>query len=57
MLKGFASFYNVKILNSFNAELRLKDTEYATKIKLINLLSELRVFKFVTTLALVFKKM
>ena len=54
--KGFASTYNVKILNSFNPELQLKDTESVIKNNLKKLLSELRGFKFVTTLVLVFKK-
>ena len=44
------------ILNSFNPELQLKDTESAIKIKLIELLAQLRGFKCVTTLVLVFKK-
>ena len=51
--KGYASTYNVEILNSFNPELQLKDTESAIKSKLIELLSQLRGFKFVTTLVLV----
>ena len=50
--KGFASFFNVEILYSFNHELQIKDTESATK----ELITELRGFKFVTTLVLVFKK-
>ena len=54
--KGFASTSNVEILNSFNPELQLKDTESAIKNKLKKSLSELRGFKFVTTLVLVFKK-
>ena len=54
--KGYASTYNVKILNSFNLELQLKDTESAIKSKLIQLLSQLGGFKFVATLVLVFKK-
>ena len=29
--KSYASFYNTKILNSFNTELQLKDTESAIK--------------------------
>ena len=29
--KGFASFFNVEILYSFNHELQIKDTESATK--------------------------
>ena len=35
----------------------LKDTEYAVRNKLIDLLTELKGFKFVTTLVLEFKKM
>ena len=54
--KDFASTYNVEILNSFNPELQLKDTESAIKSKLIELLTQLEGFKFVTTLVLVFKK-
>ena len=54
--KGFACTYNVEILNSFNSELQLQDTESAIKSKLIDLMSKLREFKFVTTLVLVFKK-
>ena len=53
--KGYASTYNVEILNSFNPELQLKDIESAIKSELIKLLSQLRGFKFVTTLVLVFK--
>ena len=40
--KDFGSSYNVEILNSFNPQLPLKDTESAIKSKLINLLYELR---------------
>ena len=46
----------VENLNSFNPELKLKDTESAIKSKLIELLTQLKGFKFVTTLVLVFKK-
>ena len=53
--KSYAITYNVEILNCFNPELQLGDTESATEIKLIKLLSQLRGFKFVTTLVLVFK--
>ena len=35
--KGYASTYNIEILNSFNPELQLKDTEIAIKNKLIEL--------------------
>ena len=38
--KGYASTYSVKILNPFNPELQLKDTESAIKTKLIDLLFE-----------------
>ena len=40
---------------SFNPELQLKDTKSVIKNKLIDLLSELRVFKFVIT-SVKFKK-
>ena len=46
----------VEILNYFNCELQLKDTESPIKSKPIELLTQLRGFKFVTTLVLVFKK-
>ena len=55
-MQGFASSYNVEFLNSFNPELQFKDAEFAIKSKIIDLLTELRGFKFVTTLVLVFKK-
>ena len=55
--KGFASTYNVETLNSFNSELQLKDAKSAIKSKLIELLTQLKGFKFVTTLVLVFEKM
>ena len=54
--KGYASTYIVEILNSFIPDLQLKDTESALKNKLIDLLSELKGFKFVTTLVLGYKK-
>ena len=50
------STYSVQILNYFNPELQLKDTQSAIKNKLLYLLSKLRGFKFVKTLALGFKK-
>ena len=40
--KGFESTYNVTILNAFNPELQLKDTESAIKLKLTDLSSTLR---------------
>ena len=54
--KGFASTCNVEILDSFNPELQFKDTEFAIKSKLRELLTQLKSFKFVTISALVFKK-
>ena len=53
---GNTRTYNVEILNSFNPELQLEDTESAVKSKLIDLSIQLKGFAFVTTLALVFKK-
>ena len=47
--KGYGSTHSVEILNYFNPELQLKYKESAITSKLIDLLSELRVFKFVTT--------
>ena len=52
--KSFASCYNAKTLNSFNPE--LKDTEPAIRCKPADSLSELKSFKFVRKLVLVFKK-
>ena len=46
----------LKFLDSFNPKLQLKDTESSIKNKLIDLLAELRGFKFVATLVLEFKK-
>ena len=43
------STHNVEIFNSFDPELQLRDTESVIKSKLINLWSELRGLKFVTT--------
>ena len=54
--KGYASSYNVEILNPFNAELQLQDIKSAIKCKLIELLTQLKGFELVTTLVLVFKK-
>ena len=53
--KGYGNTYNVEIWNFFYPELHLKATESATKNKLIDLLSELRGFKFVKALVLEFK--
>ena len=54
--KGYASSYIIEILNSFNSELEREDTESAIKSKLIELLTQSKSFKFVTTVVLVFKK-
>ena len=54
--KGFASSYNVEIVNSFNPELLLKNTESVIKSKVIDFLSKWRGFKSMTTLVLVLKK-
>ena len=54
--KGYASSYNVEILNSYNPEIQLKDTEYAIENKIIDLFTELKDLKFMTTLALEFKQ-
>ena len=54
--KDYASTCNVKILNCFNLELRLKNTEFAIRNKLKDLLTKLRGFKFVTTLIIDFRK-
>ena len=51
--KGYASSYNIDILNSFISKLHL---QYGIKSKLTELLSQLKGFKVVTTLVLVFKK-
>ena len=45
----------LKVKGSFNPELQLKDTKPAIRNKLKNIV-ELRGFKFVTTLVLVFKR-
>ena len=54
--KGYASPYNVEILNSLNNELELKDTESAIRNELKYVLTKLEGFKFMTTLVLGFKK-
>ena len=54
--KDYASSSNVQILSSFNLELQLKEFEFAVKNKLINFLTKLKGFKFVTALVLEFKK-
>ena len=58
LLKAMQVFstYNVEILNSFNPELQPKDTEFAIRSELIELLSRLKDFEFMKTLVLVIKK-
>ena len=43
-------------MNSLNLGIQLKDTGYATRKKIIDLLFELKCFKLVTTLVLEFVK-
>ena len=43
-------------MNSYNPEIQLKDTEYVIENKLIDLFTELKDLKFMTTLALEFKQ-
>ena len=50
VLKGYASNHNVEIVNSSYPELQLKDTESAIKSTIIELLTQLKGFKFVRTL-------
>ena len=50
------STYIVEILNSFNIELQLKDSEFVIKDKIIKSFFGLRGFKSVTELVLEFKK-
>ena len=54
--KGYSITYNVLISSSFNSELHLKDPESWNRKKLINLLVELKGFKFAKTLILEFRK-
>ena len=54
--KGYANTYSVKVLNSVNPELQLKDNEYASTNTLLDLLNKPKTFKFVTTLNLEFQK-
>ena len=51
-----ASTCNNEILNYFNLKQQLIDTKSAIKSKLIDLLTQLKGFKFVTALVLEFKK-
>ena len=49
--KGYKSTCNIDLLNSFNPELQLKDSESAIKKIRKYLLTEMKGFKFLTTLA------
>ena len=51
----FLRTFNAEILNSFYSELKIKDTESAIKSKLIDLLTQLKGFKFARISFLVFK--
>ena len=55
--KSYVSTYNVEVLDSFNDEPQLKDTESAIKSKRIELLTQLKGFKFMTAIVLEFRKM
>ena len=55
--KGYAITYIVEILNFFNPKLQRKESKSTIKNKLIDLLSGLGGFKFVTILALNDNKM
>ena len=52
----FLRTFNAETLNSFYSELEIKDTECAIKSKLIDLLTQLKGFKFARILFSVFKK-
>ena len=53
--ESYACTYNIDILNSFNLELQLKNTKFATRNKPTGLLPELKRFKFEKTLDLEIK--
>ena len=52
----FLRTFNAETLNSFYSELEIKDTECAIKSKLIDLLTQLKGFKFTRISFSVFKK-
>ena len=54
--EGYASTYDIEILNSFNPELPFKDTGFVIRNKRNDLFTELKEFKFVMTLVLQSKK-
>lgn len=55
-VKGYASFYDVQILNCFNPKLQHEHTKPTIKSKLRDLLTQLKGFKIVATPFLVLKK-
>ena len=48
----YGSTSKVEILIFFNPELQLKDAEFAIENKIMDLLTEIKGFRFVTTFAL-----
>ena len=56
LLKAMQVLIVFEILYSFNKEIQLKDIESKIKNKLKKLLTELRIFKFMTILNLVLTK-
>ena len=52
--KSYACTYDVEILNYFNPQIQLKDTESSMKNKHKKLLTKLKNFKFVAILVLEF---
>ena len=52
----YGSTYSNEILNYCNAEIQPKDTESTSNNELIDLLTELKGFKFVASLVLELKK-
>ena len=55
LIKVMQILITIKLL-VFNPDLQLKETKLAIQIKIIDLLCEIREFKFVPTLVLKFKK-
>ena len=54
--KGYATTDNVEILNSFNHDLQIKDSDSAVRRRSMVFLTQLKCFKFVITIVLVFQK-
>ena len=53
--KVLTSTYRAEFFNSFNHKVQLKDTEFATRNKLIDFFNKLKSFTIVTTLVLELK--